>query len=77
MSWRSGTDQPRISVLEDGSKLVVVGCGESVPELVVKLTPPSSAPALAASSGSPVPVVGDSPCFGLGADTEAFSVSGA
>lgn len=48
------------SVLEDEAELVVVGCGESVLELVVKLTPPSSAPALAASSGSPVPVMGDS-----------------
>lgn len=47
------------SVLEDGAELVVVGCGESVPELGVKLTPASSAPALAASSGNPVPVVGD------------------
>lgn len=48
------------SVLEDGAELVVVGCGESVPELVVKVTPPSSAPALAASSGCPVPTGGDS-----------------
>lgn len=46
------------SVLEDGAELLVVGCGESVPELGVKLTPASSAPALAASSGNPVPVVG-------------------
>lgn len=46
------------SVLENGAELVVGRCGESVPELVVKLTPPSSAPALAASSGSPFP--GDS-----------------
>lgn len=48
------------SVLEDGTEVVVVGCGESIPELVVKVTPPSSAPSLAASSGSPVPVVGNS-----------------
>lgn len=67
------------SVLEDGAELVVVGCGESVPELVLKLTPASTAPALAASSGSPVPVVETplSPLLGLGIVTEVFSVSGA
>lgn len=48
------------SGLEDGAELVMVGCGETVPELVVKLTLLSSAPALAASSGSPVSVVRDS-----------------